>query len=195
MVLEIKISSGCSCHFNCFDKIQYEEIKDHILTMRELTRDEKDMFIMGKLTCRNSGMDTSDKKRQRYIYSFADREVCKVAFLIIHDLSEKQLKLLKHLKMNGPFPRNHGNKGRKAKHALSFLDIKRVVSFIIRYSEEYGFPLPAVPHENAPVDRENPVLLPASSTKIDTHTIYQSVCEESNERYNIFFFNLKFSFA
>uniref|UniRef100_A0A8W8JUP7 Uncharacterized protein n=1 Tax=Magallana gigas TaxID=29159 RepID=A0A8W8JUP7_MAGGI len=74
---------------------------------------------------------------------------------------------------------NHGNKGRKPKHALSFLDIKRVVSLIIRYSEEYGFPLPAVPHGNASV--ENPVLLPASSTKIDTYTRYQCVCEESNE--------------
>lgn len=38
-----------------------------------------------------------------------------------------------------------GNKGRKPKHALSFPDIKRVVSFIICYSEEYGFPLPAAP--------------------------------------------------
>lgn len=40
-----KISSG-SCHFNRFDKIHYEEIKDHILTMRALNRDEKDMNIM-----------------------------------------------------------------------------------------------------------------------------------------------------
>uniref|UniRef100_A0A8W8NTZ9 Uncharacterized protein n=1 Tax=Magallana gigas TaxID=29159 RepID=A0A8W8NTZ9_MAGGI len=78
--------------------------------------------------------------------------------------------------MNGPVPRNHHNKERKPKHALSF----RVVSFIIRYSEEYGFPLPAVPHGNA--SDENPVLLPASSTKIDIHTRYQSVCDESNER-------------
>lgn len=38
-----------------------------------------------------------------------------------------------------------GNKGRRPKHALSFPDIKRVVSFIICYSEEYGFPLPAAP--------------------------------------------------
>lgn len=56
-----KISSGCSCHFNCFDKIHYEEIKDHILTMRALPRDEKDMYIMGKLKCRNTGIDNSDK--------------------------------------------------------------------------------------------------------------------------------------
>lgn len=179
-----KISNGCSCHFNCFDQFQYEEIKDHLLTMRALSRDEKDMYIMGKLKCKSTGIDTSDKKRQRYMYSFDDREVCKVAFLIMHDLGEKQLNnLLKHLKMNGPVPRNHGNKGRKPKHALSFLDIKRVVSFIIRYSEEYGLPLPAVPHGNASV--ETPVLLPASSTKIDIHTRYQSVCEESNERYHI----------
>lgn len=66
--------------------------------MRALSRDEKDMYIMGKLKCKSTGIDTSDKKRQRYMYSFDDREVCKVAFLLMHDLGEKQLKnLLKHL--------------------------------------------------------------------------------------------------
>lgn len=115
--------------------------------MRALSRDEKDMYIMGKLKCKSTGIDTSDKKRQRYMYSFDDREVCKVGFLIMHDL-----------KMKKPVPRNHGNKGRKPKHALSFLDIKRVVSFIIRYSEEYGLPLPAVPHGNASVETPVPQL-------------------------------------
>lgn len=37
---------GWSYQFNCFDKLQYEEIKHHIFTMRELSRDEKDMYIM-----------------------------------------------------------------------------------------------------------------------------------------------------
>lgn len=84
-----KISSDCSCHFNCFDQFQYEEIKDHIPTMRALSRDEKDMYIMGKVKCKSTGIDTSDKKRQRYMYSFDDREVCKVVFLIMHDLMAK----------------------------------------------------------------------------------------------------------
>jgi hypothetical protein len=99
----------------------------------------------------------------------------------MHDIGEKHLKnLVNHIKLNGPFPRHHGNKGRKPKHALSFQDIKRVVNFIVRFSEEYGLPLPAVPHAND--SPQAPVLLPASSTKVDIHMKYKSVCEESNER-------------
>lgn len=40
-----KFLGGWSYQFNCFDKLQYEEIKHHIFTMRELSRDEKDMYI------------------------------------------------------------------------------------------------------------------------------------------------------
>nr|XP_022337269.1 uncharacterized protein LOC111133299 [Crassostrea virginica] len=149
--------------------------------MRELSRGEKDMYIIGKLQSKGTGMDSSQRKRQRYMYSYDDREVCKEAFLVLHDIGEKHLKNLgKHVKLNGPVPRSHGNKGKKPKHALLFLDIKRVVNFIVRYSEECGLPLPAVPHGNDAT--QSPVLLPASSTKVDIHSKYKSVCEESNER-------------
>ncbi|XP_056016758.1 uncharacterized protein LOC125653193 [Ostrea edulis] len=153
--------------------------------MRELSRDEKDMYIMGKLKSKSTGIDRSQRKRQRYIYNYDDREVCIEAFLIMHDIGEKHLKnLAKHMKLNGPVPRCHGNRGKKPKHALSFPDkLKRVVNFIVRYSEEYGLPLPAVPHANDAT--QAPVLLSASSTKIDIHTRYKSVCEESNERSDV----------
>lgn len=174
--LREKVSHIC-CHMKCFENFTYVEIEEHIFTMRELSRDEKDMYIMGKLKSNSTGIDTSQRKRQRYIYNYDDREVCKEAFLI----GEKHLKnLAKHMKLNGPVPRCHGNRGKKPKHALSFPDIKRVVNFIVRYSEEYGLPLPAVPHANDAT--QAPVLLPASSTKVDIHTRYKSVCEESNER-------------
>ena len=116
------------------------------------------------------------------MYSYDDREVCKEAFLVLHDIGEKHLKnLVKDMKLNGPVPRSHGNKVKKPKHSLLFLDIKRVVNFIVRYSEECGLPLPAVRHGNDATP--SPVLLPASSTNVDIHSKYKSVCEESNERF------------
>ena len=166
----------------CYGTFLYAEIEEHVFTMRELSRGEKDMYIIGKLKSKGTGMDSSQRKRQRYMYSYDDREVCKEAFLVLHDIGEKHLKnLVKHVKLNGPVPRSHGNKGKKPKHPLLFLDIKRVVNFIVRYSEECGLPLPAVPHGNDA--NQSPVLLPASSTKVDIHSKYKSVCEESNERF------------
>lgn len=50
----------------------------------------------------------------------------------------------------------------------------------MRYGEENGLPLPAVPHAND--FPETPILLPASTTKTDIHSIYKTACEESHGR-------------
>lgn len=124
-----KVNRGCGCHFKCYEKFQIKEIIDHIFTMRELNKDEKEMYIMGKLKSKSTGYDLIDKKRRRYMYNYDDREICKHAFLLIHDIGEKRLKnIAHHLKQNGPIPRSHGNKGRKPNHALKFDDIKKVVN-------------------------------------------------------------------
>lgn len=176
-----KVNRGCGCHFKCYEKFQIKEIIDHIFTMRELNKDEKEMYIMGKLKSKSTGYDLIDKKRRRYMYNYDDREICKHAFLLIHDIGEKRLKnIAYHLKKNGPIPRSHGNKGRKPNHALKFDDIKKVVNFVLRYGEENGLPLPAVPHAND--FPETPILLPASTTKTDIHSIYKTACEESHGR-------------
>lgn len=104
------------------------------------------------------------------MFSYYDKAVCKVAFLIIHDLGKKELNnLLKHLKMNGPALVYHNNKGRNLKYALLFYNIFEISDF----------PFQQCPHGKASV--ETPVPLPASLTKTDIHTWFQSVCEESIE--------------
>ena len=127
------------------DKIPFDEISDHVLLMRELSKDEKDMYIMGKLKSKGTGTNTESSKRKRFAYCYDDREVCKEVFLISHDIGEKYLKnLIKHMKENGPTPRRHGNTGKRPKHALAFEDIKRIVKFIVSYANDIGLPLPAV---------------------------------------------------
>lgn len=62
------------------------------------------------------------------MFSYYDKAVCKVAFLIIHDLGEKELNnLLKHLKMDGPVLMYYNNKGRKPKYVLLFYNIFEMV--------------------------------------------------------------------
>lgn len=64
---------------------------------------------------------------------------------------------LKHYSANGAVPRQHGNNGRKPKHAFTVDDVQRVVNLILGYAEEHGLPLPA---EVIDRDDEPPILLP-----------------------------------
>ena len=119
---------------------------------------------MGKPKSRSTDSVSSrhDAKRQRYEYSFDDREVFQDAFLFLHDIGEKCLKnLVKHMKTNGIKPPPHGNSGKKPHNALSFEDIKFVVQFIERYSEDNALPMPAAPRGR---DTEPPTFLPCSNS-------------------------------
>ena len=49
--------------------------------MRELTKSENDLYIMGKLTVKPSGSATVEVKRKRYAYNFSGQEVCKNIYL------------------------------------------------------------------------------------------------------------------
>ncbi|KAK3082426.1 hypothetical protein FSP39_014609 [Pinctada imbricata] len=172
---------GNCCHWKCLERIGHNEIYEHILSMRDVSKEEKEMYIMGKLKTKGTGSKTeSEGKRKRYIYSFDDREVCKEVFLLAHDIGEKILKnLVKHLKENGPVPRQHGNRGKRPHHALSFEDVKSIVKFIVSYADDEGLPLPAVPHAN---DGDAPILLPASTTKCGMHEKYKEGCLQIGDR-------------
>ena len=168
--------SGCGCQNKCISNFQNEEIFEHILQMRELRKEEKDMYIMGKLKCKgiNNGGDESGAKRKRYSYYFDDREVCKKMFLFTHDFGEKAFKnLLKHIKTHGLTPRTHGNAGRKPKWSLTYDDTKTVVQFVKNYAQQYGLPQPAASNRK---DCEPPIILPAATTKKQVHQLYVESC-------------------
>ncbi|XP_056003731.1 uncharacterized protein LOC125678765 [Ostrea edulis] len=76
LTIREKIIKGCSCRMDCISNISFEEISHHIYSMRELSKEEKDMYIMGKLKSKSYGGGSSrrDAKRQRYEYNFDDRE-------------------------------------------------------------------------------------------------------------------------
>lgn len=175
--LQEKVRTGCGCPQNCFSSIDDDTIVEHIYNLREMEKETKEMYLMGALIKIGSDPKRSrygERKRTRYEYRFERNIICRKAFLTIYDIGEKALKnLIRHINENGNVPRIHGNTGKKPRHALAFGDVEKVVQFIIKYAEENGLPQPAdIP----------PVFLPASTTKVAVHGIYQQSCQESNTR-------------
>ena len=66
--LKEKVSAACTCGKNCSSVVPLEEIQNSNLSSNELSREERDMFIMGKLSCVGDGSSTQrgkERKRRR----------------------------------------------------------------------------------------------------------------------------------
>lgn len=66
--LKEKVSAACTCGKICLSVVPLEEIQNSILSSNELSREERDMFIMGKLSCVGDGSSTQrgkERKRRR----------------------------------------------------------------------------------------------------------------------------------
>lgn len=66
-------SFKCNWSNNCFENFNATEIRGHIYRLREIAKDEKEMFIMGSIKQIGSKKITSkrkERKRLRYDYSF-----------------------------------------------------------------------------------------------------------------------------
>ena len=95
--------------------------------MKELEKNERDMFLMDKLQLlvRDPGTvvharSSKPVKKQRLTvqYAFYHRTVRQNAFCFIHDIGLFALcALRKHITEAGPCTRQHGSKGRKAHNA------------------------------------------------------------------------------
>lgn len=66
-------SFTCICSRNCLETFSDSEIDENIFQLRELSKEEKEMFIMGVLQKETFGSITrnsNERKRMRYSYSF-----------------------------------------------------------------------------------------------------------------------------
>jgi len=162
----------CACRMRCIEQFQHHSLNSHMLSMQELEKDEKELFIMGSLQ-KNDNDTQKGRKRQRIRYSYKF-QVCKPAFCYINCISENTLKRLsKHMECNGPVPRVHGNKSRKPHHAHHYEEMKHCVQYLLTYADVHGLPMPAAPGGH---NEEPPVLLPSCLTKQELHTLYASSC-------------------
>ena len=65
-----KLDAGCSCLRKCLDKLERQNLIEHIQNIRELSRSEKDMYIMGAIKVNGSTAKKSheDIKRHRCLF-------------------------------------------------------------------------------------------------------------------------------
>ena len=173
----------CKCSTNCMAPFERDVVESHILTVREMNKDEKEMYIMGVL--REIGVDKQktwrgDRKRKRYGYEFQNKRVCRQSFQFIYDIGKHSLtNLITHMNLNGKVPRVHGNRGRSPHHALKYREIKYCVDFLVNYSDQFGLPQPAAPRGR---DGIAPVFLPASLSKDKLHKEYLQACQANSIR-------------
>ena len=143
----------------------------------------KEMYIMGSIKrvgSKNMTSKRKERKRLRYEYSFQEQGICRQAFLIINDITEKVLKNInKHVSAAGAIPRVHGNTGKKPLHALKYEDIHNAITFITNYAAEVGKPQPEAPRGS---DGIPPIFLPSSETKKGIHQRYVDSCEGTDVR-------------
>ncbi|XP_060576229.1 uncharacterized protein LOC132733584 [Ruditapes philippinarum] len=174
--------SGCKCTKNCFSNLSFPQIEANILNLREMTKNEKEMLIMGTLKKINSDIRCKeDRKRSRYEYYFDGVKVCHETFLVVFDVKDRQLRNIKHhMEEHGAQPRVHGHTGRRAPNAFPPDVIKDAVKYILSYANEEGLPQPAALRGR---DDEAPIYLPSSDTKHSVHSDYVTRCTEVGKRY------------
>ena len=151
-----------------------------------MTKEQKYMLILGKLhLLSRAGESTAHAckkggKRQRitYNYAFDHRQVCKKAFIFLHDIGEKQLKnMSRHLKINGLVPFVHGNSGKLPSTTYPFEVVQDVVHFINNPAEVHGLPQPAARSGRADTP---PIYLPASQNFKIVHQFYVKAAMEQD---------------
>ena len=182
--IDSRLSENC-CDLGCLSAFNTDEIYQFHLNLLEMTKDEKSMLLLGKLHVLSNAGDSTSHARKKgpkrarvtYNYAFDHREVCKKAFIFLHDISEKQFKnIAKHLKDNGPVPMIHGNTGKVPKTTYPYEVTHGVVQFIKNFAEIHGLPQPSARRGRADVP---PVYLPASHNYKTVHDIYvKSVMEK-----------------
>lgn len=136
---------------------------------------------MGSLiTALSSFTRKGSRSQNSYHYSFKPEKICKSVFQNLFGVGKKsRSNTFKHYSEKGSVPRQHGNQGRKPKHAVNFDDVRRVVNFNLSYAEEYGLPQPAAPRGR---DDEPPIFLPCDSSKKRNHSLYKSAYETDDVR-------------
>ena len=182
-----RLANGCSCSDNCLSRFTTEEVFVFHLSLYEMTKSEKEMLILGKLQAISRVTDSiqharqskaGKRKRVTCEYCFDDRVVCKDGFLFLHDVGTKQLKnLQKHLKANGPVPREHGLTGHVPATTYPFEVVNDAAHFIRNYAEVFGIPQPAARSGRA---NNPPIYLPANLNYKIVHSKYVEACQSKD---------------
>ena len=172
------LSESC-CEDNCLSLFDVSEVYQFLLNLLEMSKEQKSMLLLGKLHILSRAGEPINHarkkggKRQRvtYNYAFDHREVCKKAFLFLHNIGEKQFKnMVKHLRENGPIPIVHGNVGKLPSTVYPFQVVVDVVQYIKKICRNtWTAPQPSARSGRADIP---PIYLPASQNFKIVHDHY-----------------------
>ncbi|MCY3928151.1 MAG: hypothetical protein OXG81_07740 [Acidobacteria bacterium] len=90
-----RLSENC-CDIGCLSAFNNNEIYQFHLNLLEMTKEEKSMLLLGKLHVLSNAGDSTSHARKKgpkrarvtYNYAFDHREVCKKAFIFLHDIAK-----------------------------------------------------------------------------------------------------------
>lgn len=123
----------CTCKSHCLRAFNKHELNSHILSMRELEKDEREIFIMTSLhRFSNEKTHSGKRRRMRYKFTFSGQQVCKAMFCYVNGIGKKTLRsLMEHISINVAVSRVHVNTGRKPHNALKYQEVKFCVDFLV----------------------------------------------------------------
>lgn len=170
----------CKCKHNngepCCTHFDAQELQSIRLGFLELSRDELDIAILAKLSCgmHLTASTTKSRKKaeaQRTDFFYHGFKICRDTFRYIHNISQDKLNnLMRHYKEHGVQARVHKNSKRKPHNALSLVETRAVVDFILNFAEANAIVLPG----RAPGHWKTDVkLLPTNCSK---KKVYDSYC-------------------
>ena len=122
-VIASEFENGCGCKEECYRQFTVDEICEFRLSMKELDKHERDLFLMGKLQtllkdpstvthARSAKPVATKKQRCRVAYAFDHRIICQHAYCFIHDIGNYALLSSTYLKLD-PAPPNMAPKVEK----------------------------------------------------------------------------------
>ena len=184
-------AGGCSCDLGlggtpCCQQFSVSHYRDMRTWCAELTKDQRDCMVKGQLLAMTSATSLTKhsttnhqeaRKREHSYYYHQGLQICRATFLFLHSIHHYTFKALRRsCREEGMLPRVHGNTRRLPSNALTFNDVKHVVSFIDNYAEDHAILLPGrIPGYK----RSDLQLLPCSTTKRSVWKEYRSATESS----------------
>ena len=116
-----------------------------------------------------------ERKRAYTQFLHHGLHVCRKTFLFLNGIGEFRMKAIKAAYLrDGLVPRVHGHKGRIAPNAIVLEDMRKIIQFILQYSEVNAILLPGrIPGYK----RDDIQLLPSTTTKRAVWRLYQGTAE------------------
>ena len=176
----------CHCHcqvnngLRCIEQFTEEDQNAIKLNVQELTLQEKDILLLGVISCSINASDTTLKTRKknekrkisriRYFY-YEHKRICRDTFLFLMDINKGKLNNLKKWYLEHSLvPRKKCSGGRQ-KIALSMKNIRCETQFIINFADQHSLILPGcIPGFKCSDER----ILPSCETKASIWRLYKS---------------------